>query len=131
METLRHAYPYIREEDLQNALKYAEEKVEVALEILSWAASASVTPGSSNPPQRKAYLVFRVRSRGRPQEQEEGEGEDSKSVVAAESSSSSRRPKVSDDTQNDVKLRLAETKHNESPENTDTDQGGPETIEWY
>jgi hypothetical protein len=131
METLRHAYPYIREEDLQSALKFAEEKVEVALEILSYAASASVTPKSSNPTPRKAYLVYRVRSRGRPQEHEAGlKGTNSKSPTA-ESSSSSQTPKVRDDAPNDAKPGLVDTEPNESPENRDTEQGSPETIEWY
>jgi hypothetical protein len=132
METLRHAYPYIREEDLQNALKYAEEKVEVALEILSWATSASVTSKSSNPTTRKAYLGFRVRTRAQPQEQEADlKGKDSESVVAAESSTIIQRPEVSLDTRNDAKPRPVDTKPDGSQESTDIEEGSPETIEWY
>jgi hypothetical protein len=129
METLRHAYPYIREEDLQNALKYAEQKVEVALEILSWATSASVTSKSSKTTTRKAYLGYRVRTRAQPQKQEASLKEkDSESVVTA-ASPIIQRHEVSHDTPNDAKP--VDTKPDESPENTDIEQGSPETIEWY
>jgi hypothetical protein len=119
METLRHEYPYIREEDLESALKYAEGNEEVALEILSHAASASVSSKSSTPTLHKAYLDFRVPSKGPPQDTDVG----SKSRNAK-----TETPKSS---QEDPKVDYVKVRHFQVTLNDDNSESEKETIEWY
>jgi hypothetical protein len=120
METLRQEYPYIREDDLKSALKYAEGNAEVALEILSQASSASVSSKSSTPTLHEAYLDFRVPSKGPPPETEAGlKGKNAKAETPG---SSQECPK-----DNDIILRHLQT----STQNGNNNESEKETIEWY
>jgi hypothetical protein len=120
METLRHGYPYIREDDLKSALKYAEGNAEVALEILSHASLASVSSKPGTPTLHEAYLDFRVPSKGPPPETEASlKG---KNDIAETPGFSQEGPK-----DNDVKLRHLQT----STQNDDNSESEKETIEWY
>ena len=118
METLRREYPYIREEDLESALKYAEGNEEVALEILAHAALAAASSKSSILSLGKANLDFRAPSKGR---QETEAGLKGKNVEAETSGSSQEGVKVID-----VKVGHVQT----STLNDDNSESEKETIEW-